>query len=168
MKTTFDVENEEAPDNLSVLFSDLVDNPDFDTQHWAGELLARLGSKVLPQLNILLGSSNKIIRMEALKVIKLIGHRSSIPSCIASLEDSESEIRLIATEALILIGRECISPLLRRLAEKPTSSHLNIASHRVFAALITLDDPKNLHHLVFLLKHVADDTVTVFLEPAIA
>jgi len=150
----------ESPDNVSTLFSDLIDNPDIDTHHCAGELLVKLGPKVLPQLNLLLGSSNKIIRMEAIKIISLIGHRSSIQPLIASLEDPERDVSLIAAEGLIHIGRPCMTPLLRRLSERPASNHLKLTAHRILTALINLKDPKNLRHLVLLLKHVSDEIVT--------
>lgn len=152
-------------DNIPSLFSDLLDNPDADTHQWAGALLVKMGPKVLPQLNMLLGSTNRIIRMETIKIINLIGHPSSIPILITSLEDPEREIRLIATDALIRIGRSCITPLLRRLAERPTFSNLNFTAHLILSALISRKDPKNLRHLVLLLEHSSDEPMPIILKP---
>lgn len=155
----------EVTDNIPALFSDLVDNSDDDTRQWAGTLLVKIGPRVLPQLNMLLGSTNRIIRLETIKIINLIGHPSSIPILITSLEDPEREIRLIAVDGLIHIGRSCMTPLLKKLAERPASTHLKFTAHRILTALINRKDPKNIRNLVLLLKPVNDELLTIQLKP---
>jgi len=148
----FEVDVDEFPDTQTALLSDLVDDPDFETHHWAREVLVKMGPKVLPMLNKVLGSNNKILRREAIKVIELIGHRSSIPILIASLEDPESDVRWIAAEGLIHIGRKSIRPLLNALVGPDTSYFLRLGAHHVLSELVTSEDQKELQQLVHHLK----------------
>lgn len=166
LNTEFEIEIDEAPDNISVLFSDLVDNPDPDTSYWTRELLVRLGSTVLPELNIMLASDNKIIRKEVIEIIIQINHPSSIPVLIDSLEDPEYEIRWIATSGLINIGKKCLKPLLKRLTGNNISNHLKFSSHQILTALVSVPEKKEIRHLVNLLKHGMDTTSPIYLLPS--
>jgi len=60
---------------------------------------------VLPVMHQLLHSRQKVIRKQALKVVELIAHHSSIGELLNMLEDNASGIRWIAVETLIKIGR---------------------------------------------------------------
>ena len=69
--------------------------------------------------------------MEAAKIIELIANRTSIPVLIDLLEDTEFDIRWIAAEGLIKIGRRTIRPLLRSVRDGKNSILLNEGAHHV-------------------------------------
>jgi HEAT repeat protein len=114
--------------------------------------LVRKGEAILPVMNRLMKSDHKIIRKEAVKVAELIGHKSSVPVMIDMLEDSENEIRWIAAEALIRIGRDSIRPLLEAMIARSNFFYLSQGAHHVLSELITEDDPEELKHLVRVIK----------------
>jgi len=60
-----------------------------------------MGTEIIPQMHKLLGSPNRLLCMEAAKIVELIADRRSIPLLIGLLDDKEFEIRWIAAEGLI-------------------------------------------------------------------
>ena len=114
------------------------------------------GEKILPVMNKLLKSESKIIRKEAMKVIESIAHYSSIPKAITMLDDIEAEIRWIAAETLVRIGRSSIKPLLKALIQDSESYYLRQGAHHVLSRLVNDKDVKELKQLVKLTRHDAD------------
>ena len=76
-------------------------------------------------------SENVLIRMEAVKIIELIADRRSIPEFIRLLDDPEFDIRWIAAEGLIKIGRRSIRPLVKAVRDNENSIILNEGAHHV-------------------------------------
>jgi len=111
------------------------------------------GTTILPIMHKLLHSEDLIIRKSAIKVVELVAHESSIPELILRLEDRESEIRWIAGEALIKIGRKSIKPLLKALVAGGSSYYLQQGARHVLVELVSQKkDSKELNQLVNLLK----------------
>ncbi|MCB2207251.1 MAG: HEAT repeat domain-containing protein [Bacteroidetes bacterium] len=111
------------------------------------------GTTILPIMHKLLHSEDLIIRKSAIKVVESIADNSSIPEMIRMLEDRESEIRWIAGETLINIGRSCIKPLLKALVEGGSSYYLQQGARHVLVELVSQkNDSKELKQLVTLLK----------------
>src|SRR5664280_2213328 len=81
-----------------------------------------MGKTVIPQLHRLLDSKNDLLRSEAAKIVEPISDRRSIPFLIRLLDDKEFEIRWIAAEGLIKIGRRSILPLHRTSAKRVSIS----------------------------------------------
>ncbi len=110
--------------------------------------LIKEGEKILPVIHALTKSDYKSIRKEAIKVVKQLAHESSIPVAIALLEDRENDIRRIAAETLIRIGRSSINPLLEALVDNGISYYLRQGVHHVLSELICENDRKELKQLV--------------------
>ena len=94
--------------------------------------LVRMGRGVLDYLTEYADHPKHIFRWEALKVMEEIADPTSIPFFIDALEDEESDIRWIAAEGLINIGRESIVPLLETIIKKTDSIFVLEGTHHVF------------------------------------
>jgi HEAT repeat protein len=128
--------------------------------------LVKEGKKVLPFLYELLRSDSKTIRKEAMKIIELIAHKTSIPSAIKMLEDPESDVRWMAAVTLIKIGRKSIRPLLEALVSNSKSYFLRQGAHHVLSKLLSANDPKELKQLVKLIRHDSNVTEPVPVKAA--
>jgi hypothetical protein len=82
--------------------------------------------------------------MEAAKIVELIADRRSIPFLINLLDDKEFEIRWIAAEGLIKIGRRAILPLLKSIRDGKSSFILNKGAHHVLQSLLNENEKKKL------------------------
>jgi len=140
-----------SEDVLAKLYG-LVDVKNYQVHTDTREELINEGVEILPVMHKLLNSEDLIIRKAAIKVVEQIAHQSSIHEMICMLEDRESEIRWIAGEALIKIGRKSIKPLLKALVEGGTSYYLQQGARHVLVALVRESDAKELKQLVTLLK----------------
>ena len=131
----------------------LIDIGDYHKHHKAKEDFIEQGETILPLMHKLTVLKHKTIRKEAIKIIRRIAHRSSIPVAIRMLEDPENDIRWIAAEALINIGRISIKPVLEALVNNGESYFLRQGAHHILKALIKKEDPKELKQLIKLLRH---------------
>lgn len=109
--------------------------------------LEKQGKIILPVMHALASADSAAIRKEAAKIIKQIGDETSIPVAIKLLEDIDGDIRWIAAEILIHIGRASIRPLLKATHENPDAYFLREGTHHVLAALIRDHDPRELREL---------------------
>jgi len=101
----------DLPDSLTSIIKESLDSANSIKKLAARNNLVRMGKTIIPQLHILLESENVLLRMEVAKIVELIADRRSIPFLINLLDDIEFEIRWIAAEGLIKIGRLSIRPL---------------------------------------------------------
>lgn len=134
----------------------LVDADNYEGHSKARQALVDKGKEILPIMHRLSKSEHIAIRKEAAKIVELIGHDSSIPIALDMLEDRESEIRWIAAEALIRIGRNSIRPLLEALVLNGSSYYLRQGAHHVLSELVNDKDTKELRQLVHVLKTEAE------------
>ena len=147
----------------------LIDVNDYKNHMKSRKELVKAGKKILPVMYKMLKSDEKVIRKEAMKVVERIADPTSIPVAINMLEDRESEVRWIAAEALIRIGRESITPLLKALISNGISFYLRQGAHHVLSTLIRDKDSKELKQLVHLLKPGLEipDIIPVYAKSAL-
>ena len=151
------------PDELAKLITGLLDDKNYAIKHNARETLVKEGKRIIPQLHKLLISKNILLRKEAAKVVELIADRKSIPLLINLLDDTESDIRWIAAEGLIKIGRQSILPLLKSISDKESSHLLYKSAHHVLLGLINVGEMDKLKPLLLSLDdyHQLGETAPV-------
>ena len=134
-------------DHTTDLLKRLVSLNNYHEHIDAKQQLEKKGGEILPVLYVLTHSKSAVIRKEAIKIIKIVGDRTSIPVAIKLLEDNDGDIRWIAAESLIHIGRQSIRPLLQSIYDNPEAFFLREGAHHVMAALIRDRDAKELKEL---------------------
>jgi hypothetical protein len=161
--TEINIALNELPENLAKLFNKLFDDKNYHKKHKARITLVKMGTAIIPQMHKLLGSPNSLLRMEAVKIVELIASRKSIPSLISLLDDKEFDIRWIAGEGLIKIGRRSILPLLKSIRDGESSHFYNESAHHVLLGLLKNTEKKNLGPLLLSLEdyHELGETVPV-------
>jgi len=135
---------------LTRLFS-LIDVNNYKKHIEVKENFVKEGEKILPVMHKLMKSNYKTTRKEAIKVVEMIAHKSSIQGAIDMLEDRESEIRWIAAEALIRIGRYSIKPLLEALVANGMSYYLRKGAHHVLSELVNKKDSRELKQFIHII-----------------
>jgi HEAT repeat protein len=153
----------EVPADIVKLINALIDDDDYQKMHNARVALVRMGNTIIPQLHKLVASENSLLRMEAAKLIQLAADRRSIKVLITLLDDAEFDIRWIAAEGLIRIGRKSIVPLLKAVRDGKSSLFLNKRAHQVLASLLRQEEKKQLLPLMHSLEdfHELNETAPV-------
>ena len=146
----------------------LIDVRDYHKHIKAKEDFIEQGVDILPVMHKLVTSKYKVIRKESIKIIRGIAHKSSIPVAIKMLEDPESDIRWIAAEALINIGRISIKPVLKALVFNGESYYVRQGVHHVLRALIRKEDGRELKQLLKVIRHGSDIPETISIKAALA
>jgi HEAT repeat protein len=161
--TEIDINLNDFPDKLVNLIVGLLDDKNYSIKHDARNALVKMGKRVIPQMHKLLASKNILLRKDAAKVVELIADRRSIPLLISLLYDTESEIRWIAAEGLIKIGRRSILPLLKSIRDGKSSHFHNKGAHHVLNSLLNETEKKKLVPLLLSLNdyHELGETAPV-------
>jgi HEAT repeat protein len=146
-----DIALHDFPINLTKLIKLSLDNKNSSKKLAARSTLAKMGKTIIPQMHSLLDSENGLLRMEIAKIVELIADRRSIPFLINLLDDKEFEIRWIAAEGLIKIGRPAILPLLKSIRDGKSSNILNKGAHHVLLSLLKEDEKIKLSSLLLSL-----------------
>jgi hypothetical protein len=122
-----------------------------------------MGKTIIPELHKLLVSKNYLIRTEAAKIVELIADKRSIKLLIGLLEDTEFEIRWIASEGLIKIGRRSIKPLLKAVCDSKSTMFLYKRVHQILNSLLYEDEKLKLSSLILSLDdyHLLGGTAPV-------
>ena len=151
------------PDNLAKLIKGSLNTKNSGKKLAARSTLVRMGKTIIPQLHRLLGSENGLFRSEAAKIVELIADRRSIPLLIKLLDDKEFEIRWIAAEGLIKIGRRSILPLLKSVRDGESSLFFNRGAHHVLLSLVNENEENILIPLLLSLDnyHELGETASV-------
>jgi hypothetical protein len=139
-----DISLKDFPDNLTSLIKELLDSKNSVKKLAARNKLVVMGKTILPKLHRLLNSENGLLRMEAAKIVELIADRRSIPFLINLLGDKEFEIRWIAAEGLIKIGRPAILPILKSIRDGKSSFIFNKGAHHVLLSLLDENEKNKL------------------------
>lgn len=92
-----------------------------------------------------LSYKNERFKIELSKIIQTIADRRSIPALINLLDDNEVDIRWIAAEGLIKIGRHSIIPLLRSIRDGHIS---NSGAYHILQNLLSADEKLAMRHLL--------------------
>ncbi len=141
------------PDKLARLIKELLNDKNYSKKHNARKTLVKMGTSIIPRLHKLLVSPNRQLRIEAAKIVELIADRKSIPSLIRLLDDKEFDIRWIAGEGLIKIGRRSILPLLKSVRDGKSSHFHNESTHHVLLGLLTETEKKRMNLLLLSLDN---------------
>jgi hypothetical protein len=127
----------EFPENIVRSLMEIMSTESYMAKMAARKTLVNMGNSIIPKIHKLLYTNNLPLRMEVSKIVELIGSRKSIPELIRLLEDPEFDIRWIAAEGLIKIGRRSIVPLLKTIHEGQNSLHIGEGAHHVLQSLLT-------------------------------
>jgi HEAT repeat protein len=146
-----DINLKDFPDNLASLIKESLDSKNSVKKLAARNTLVKMGKTIIPHLHRLFNSETASLRMEAAKIVELIADRRSIPFLINLLDDKEFEIRWIAAEGLIKIGRRSILPLLKSIRDGKSSYNLNKGAHHVLLSLLKEDEKIKLKALLLSL-----------------
>ena len=139
------------PNNLTVLIKESLNSKNSVKKLAARSTLVRMGKPIIPKMHKLLESENGLLRMEAAKIVELIADRRSIPFLIRLLDDKEFEIRWIAAEGLIKIGKRSILPLIKSVRDGESSYFHNKGAHHVLNGLLNESEKKKLRPLLLSL-----------------
>ena len=141
-RSEIDIDLKDFPDNLTPLIEESLDSKNSVKKLAARNTLVKMGKTIIPHLHGLLNSKNVSLRMEAAKIVELIADKRSISFLIILLDDKEFEIRWIAAEGLVKIGRRSILPLLKSIRDGKSSFIFNKGAHHVLLSLFN-DNEKN-------------------------
>lgn len=143
-----DINLNNFPGDLVELIKDLLDDKNYTKKHDATGELVQMGKSIIPQLHKLVLSKNDSLRKESAKIIQLIADRRSIQLLINLLEDPVSDIRWIAAEGLIKIGRRSIVPLLKSVRDREKQAFLPKGAHQVLMSLLSDNEKVQLKALL--------------------
>ena len=123
---------------IDALIAKLSD-PDGEVRKRASFALVRFGSAAVDPLIRACNTPDHRVCWEMCKTLSLIGDPAAVPVFIKALEDDHFEIRWMAAEGLIAIGRkqpESLKALLHALVQHPNSFGLREGAHHVFHDLV--------------------------------
>ena len=85
---------------------------------------------------------NELLKQELEKIVNVISDKRSIPALINLLDDNEFDVRWIAAECLIRIGRRSIVPLINSIREGRSSCFPGRGAYHVLQCLMTKKEKK--------------------------
>ena len=131
---------EEKPKHATIEFaiSELASKSSFARVD-ARDYLVSMKGKAVPHLTEALKSDNQWVRWEAAKALSKIGDPTASQSLINALEDKMFDVRWIAAEGIIAIGRKALIPLLATLTKRGDSLWLREGAHHVIHDLMRED-----------------------------
>ncbi|MCL5267400.1 MAG: HEAT repeat domain-containing protein [Bacteroidetes bacterium] len=97
--------------------------------------LVKIGKPVITLLIGLQYLPDQHVRWEAMKTLSQIADPDSIPILINALENTNSDVRWLAAEGLIEIGKESVASLMEALEERGDSKILREGVHHVLKGL---------------------------------
>jgi len=98
--------------------------------------LVAIGEQAVGPLVKALAHRNKWVRWEAAKALGQIGDLTAAEALVRALEDEVFDVRWLAAEGLITLGRGALLPLLHALVERSDSEWLREGAHHVFHDLV--------------------------------
>jgi hypothetical protein len=121
--------------DVPALFVALGDKDATVRQH-AREALVALGPKAVDRLVGLLSDPAAHVRWEAAKSLRSIADPRAAPALVRVLEDDDDgDVRWLAAEALVMMGRDALGPLLTALEMRPYSATLQDGARHVLHRL---------------------------------
>ena len=97
--------------------------------------LIKIGEPAINYLTGLLDDPRMHIRWEAIKTLSQIAAPESVPVLINALENDDFDVRWIAAEGLIDMGKKSIKPLLKALSQNEDSNYLLEGAHHILKDL---------------------------------
>ncbi|MBN1151987.1 MAG: HEAT repeat domain-containing protein [Dehalococcoidia bacterium] len=116
-----------------------LDQPDGVTRERARRSLVALGGPAVEPLLKALKSKKSRVRFEAAMSLRDIADRRAIPGLVDALGDRTFEVRWVAAEALINIGRPVVPAVLHALMENSQSTWLRDGCRHVLSHFSGLD-----------------------------
>lgn len=101
----------------------------------ARKSLLAIGDPSVPSLIRLLSHAKPHVRWEAAKALGRIANPTAASALVNALEDRDSDVRWLAAEGLVALGREGLRPLLAALFERDESCWLCQGALHVCRAL---------------------------------
>jgi len=98
--------------------------------------LVAIGEQAVGPLVKALAHRNQWVRWEAAKALGQISNPTAAEALVRALEDEVFDVRWLAAEGLITLGRGALLPLLRALVERSDSEWLREGAHHVFHDLV--------------------------------
>jgi HEAT repeat protein len=93
--------------------------------------LVEIGGPAVEPLTKALSSRNRWMRWEAAKALGQIGDPEAAQALVRALEDKIFDVRWLAAEGLISIGKKALVPLLEALLERSDSPWMREGAHHV-------------------------------------
>lgn len=109
------------------------------TRERARQALASMGNKAVEPLLAVLTHKKSSVRYEAAMCLREIGDRRAIRGLVEALGDSSFEVRWVAAEALIDLGRAAVPAVLHALLHHADSTWFRNGSHHVLSHFAGLD-----------------------------
>jgi len=119
---------------ISTLIADLKVKDGMKRQRARRRLVA-MGKPAIPSLSELLKDHQEQTRWEAAKALGAIADPDASSALTSALEDEEFDVRWLAAEGLIRMGRDGLPSLFRALAERPNSVWLREGAHHILTTL---------------------------------
>jgi HEAT repeat protein len=119
-----------TPRTVRALVADLTCSDGFN-RLMARRALAYLGKPAVSELTRSLESQEALRRWEAAKVLSQIGDAAATVALIKALTDKVFDVRWLAAEGLIAVGRSVAPALLREVMKNPESIALREGAHHV-------------------------------------
>ena len=149
--------------SIGAEFKKLLKAKNYRERTEAHRSLHKKGREIADQLMALTSSPNFQVRKEATKLLEEISDPESIHTLIELLNDPESEIRWIASEGLIKIGRSTIEPLLQKLMAGENLT-FKLSAYNVFQHLFTKKEETDLDSLLKSLNNFMETGETASFE----
>ena len=140
-------------EEIESLISNLA-NKDSITRVKARASLVSYGHQAVELLLEALSSKNQWVRWEAAKALSQIHDTASINGLINALRDEMFDVRWLAAEGLIAIGRKSLKPILQALVELPDSIWMMEGAHHVLHEIEKGDLEEVLEPVVKGLEHI--------------
>lgn len=122
---------------------------------------------IIPRKHKQFSPVNDRLKEEVDNIIHLVADSRSIPALINLLDDDETDVRWIAAESLIKIGRKSIIPLLKSVVNGKRFTYPGKVYH-ILQCLLTQDEKKEMHLLLFSLLNCNEDHELISAEAVMA
>jgi HEAT repeat protein len=97
--------------------------------------LVNIGKPAVPSLMKLMSHKNKMVRWEALKILGKIADPATTGLFLDSLKDDDFDLRWLAAEGLVAIGKDALIPLLKAIIINSDSRGFRFGAHHVLKNL---------------------------------
>jgi HEAT repeat protein len=122
--------DEDTRDEVVTLITALGD-PSGVVRQGARLKLIEIGEEALPFVIDALEDRDKRVRWEAAKILTHVTDSTAAETLIHTLMDEHIEIRWLAAEGLIALGKDSLRPLLEALVRKPDILTLREGAHHI-------------------------------------
>jgi hypothetical protein len=163
VKNELDINLDRFPADIAELVQRLADDNGI-IRKTAREKLVKYGHEVVPYIHLVTDTEDMQLRWEASKILEQIGDVRSIDVLIDLLVDEESDIRWIAAQGLINIGKTSIIPLLKKVKHHGDSIYIREGAHHVLWGLFDETERKRFIGLLEALGNESETSERIPIE----